>query len=114
MLAASVACVPGFHPSTVPGAPSDPRNQEPAFLLGEARKIGFPVLIKAVLGGGGKGMKIVEREGDFEGQLESAKREARASFGDDEVLLEKYIAVSRRKSSRHSFRVRACCWQGLT
>lgn len=97
MLAASVPCVPGFHPSTIPGHPSDPANQQPAFLQAEARKIGFPVLIKAVSGGGGKGMKIVDKEDDFVAQLESAKREARASFGDDEVLLEKYIAVSRRE-----------------
>lgn len=70
-------------------------NQDPKFLLEEAKKIGFPVLIKAVSGGGGKGMKIVNNEGEFLGSLESAKREALKSFKDDKVLVEKYITKPR-------------------
>lgn len=75
MLAASVPCVPGYHGS----------NQDPDFLLSQADEIGYPVLIKATKGGGGKGMKIVERREDFKSELDSAKREAKKSFGDDSV-----------------------------
>ena len=81
MLAAGVPCVPGWHPSST----SDPSTQSPDFLILEADKIGYPVLIKAVSGGGGKGMKIVESREEFVGQLESAKREAMKGFGDDTV-----------------------------
>ncbi|KAG0658579.1 hypothetical protein C6P46_005699 [Rhodotorula mucilaginosa] len=93
MLAAGVPCIPGWHPSDSDRSNKD--SQTPAFLQQQADKIGYPVLIKAVSGGGGKGMKIVDRKEDFAGQLESAKREARKHFGDDEVLLERYITRPR-------------------
>ncbi len=64
-------------------------------LTKEADAIGYPVLIKAVAGGGGKGMRKVERAKDFEADLESCRREAKASFGNDEVLLEKWITSPR-------------------
>ncbi|WP_333605445.1 acetyl/propionyl/methylcrotonyl-CoA carboxylase subunit alpha [Novosphingobium sp.] len=70
-------------------------EQSTGFLAGEAAKIGYPVLIKAVAGGGGKGMRLVEREEDFADALASCKREAAASFGNDHVLIEKYIASPR-------------------
>ncbi|MBS1162723.1 MAG: carbamoyl-phosphate synthase chain ATP-binding protein, partial [Burkholderiaceae bacterium] len=71
MEAASVPLVPGYH-----GA-----EQDPARLAGEAARIGYPVLIKAALGGGGKGMRIVTRAEEFAEMLASCKREAAASFG---------------------------------
>lgn len=77
--------VPGYHGS----------NQDPAFLKSECDKMGYPVLIKAIKGGGGKGMRIVEKAEDFDIMLESSKREARKSFGDDTVLVEKYLTVPR-------------------
>ncbi|GAA5996060.1 uncharacterized protein JCM10292_004921 [Rhodotorula paludigena] len=92
MLAAGVPCVPGWHPSQSSG---EADNQSLDFLLARADEIGYPVLIKAVSGGGGKGMKIVDRREDFAGQLESAKRESRKHFSDDEVLLERYITRPR-------------------
>lgn len=64
-------------------------------LRSEAQKIGFPVMIKAVRGGGGKGMRIAMTEAEFEPQLESAKREAMKSFGDEIMLLEKYVETPR-------------------
>ena len=70
-------------------------DQAEATLAREATRIGFPVLIKAVAGGGGKGMRKVERAGDFEAALASCKREAAASFGDDRVLLETYVTRPR-------------------
>lgn len=82
---AAVPLVPGYH-----GA-----EQEPTFLRGQADRIGYPVLIKASAGGGGKGMRIVERSADFEAALASCQREARASFGDDRVLIEKYLQRPR-------------------
>ncbi|KAL8993516.1 MAG: hypothetical protein Q9169_006286 [Polycauliona sp. 2 TL-2023] len=85
MTDAGVPCIPGYH-----GA-----NQDPAFLEQEADKIGFPVLIKAVKGGGGKGMRIAMTVADFDTQLASAKSEARSSFGDDIMLVEKYITTPR-------------------
>jgi propionyl-CoA carboxylase alpha chain/3-methylcrotonyl-CoA carboxylase alpha subunit len=66
-------------------------DQSEARLASEAAAIGWPVLIKAVAGGGGKGMRRVERAGDFAAALASCRREAEAAFGDDRVLLEKYI-----------------------
>ena len=70
-------------------------NQDPGFLAAEAAKTGYPVLIKAVAGGGGKGMRLVERPEDFADALASCQREARASFGNAHVLIEKYIASPR-------------------
>ncbi|KAJ3202605.1 Methylcrotonoyl-CoA carboxylase subunit alpha, mitochondrial [Dinochytrium kinnereticum] len=85
MIKANVPVVPGYH-----GA-----EQSPEFLKKEAEKMGFPVLIKAVKGGGGKGMRIVEKAADFDEMLESSRREAIKSFGDDTVLVEKYIIRPR-------------------
>lgn len=70
-------------------------DQDPARLKKEAEAIGYPVLIKAVAGGGGKGMRRVDDAGMFESALESAKREAAGAFGDDRVLIEKYILSPR-------------------
>ena len=70
-------------------------DQSPGVLADEAAKIGYPVLIKAVAGGGGKGMRLVESEDDFADALVSCKREAASSFGNDHVLIEKYIACPR-------------------
>ncbi len=70
-------------------------NQDPAHLAKEAAKIGYPVLIKAVAGGGGKGMRLVEAAGDFADALQSCQREAASSFGNDHVLIEKYIQRPR-------------------
>ncbi|KAK4944477.1 hypothetical protein LTR10_016151 [Elasticomyces elasticus] len=85
MNAAKVPCVPGYHG----------RDQAPETLAQEAEKIGYPVLIKAVRGGGGKGMRITKSAQEFSEMLESAKSEARNSFGNDEVLVEKYITTPR-------------------
>jgi 3-methylcrotonyl-CoA carboxylase alpha subunit len=70
-------------------------NQDPALLADEADKIGYPVLIKAVAGGGGKGMRLVEQAEDFVDSLASCQREAAASFGNAHVLIEKYILSPR-------------------
>jgi 3-methylcrotonyl-CoA carboxylase alpha subunit len=70
-------------------------NQEPAQLKKEADAIGYPVLIKAVAGGGGKGMRRVDDAAQFDDALDSAKREAANAFGDDRVLIEKYILSPR-------------------
>ncbi|VVT50067.1 uncharacterized protein SAPINGB_P002584 [Magnusiomyces paraingens] len=85
MIAANVPVVPGYHGS----------NQDAAFLLEQAKEIGFPVLIKAILGGGGKGMRIVQSAEEFPAALASAKSEAKSSFGDENVLVEKYIRTPR-------------------
>jgi acetyl/propionyl-CoA carboxylase alpha subunit len=81
------------------GVPTTPgylgEDQSEAALQAEADKIGYPVLIKAVAGGGGKGMRKVEKKGEFKAALASAKREAAASFGDDRVLLEMYVQRPR-------------------
>jgi len=82
---AGVPLVPGYHGD---------RN-EPAFLQGEAERIGFPVLIKASAGGGGRGMRRVDRAEDFAAALASCQREAKASFGDDHVLVERYVTRPR-------------------
>ena len=82
---AGVPLVPGYHG----------QNQEPEFLKEQAERIGFPVIIKASAGGGGKGMRAVLAAGDFDAALAAAKREARGSFGDDHVLLEKYLTRPR-------------------
>ncbi len=83
--AAGVLCVPGY----------DEDDQTPQRLLDEAQKIGFPLLIKASAGGGGKGMRRVNAAPDFLALLALAKREALAAFGDERVLLEKYIVNPR-------------------
>jgi acetyl-CoA carboxylase biotin carboxylase subunit len=70
-------------------------DQDGKRLAKEAARIGFPVLIKAVAGGGGKGMRRVDKAADFSGALESARREAKAAFGDDRVLLETYVTRPR-------------------
>jgi 3-methylcrotonyl-CoA carboxylase alpha subunit len=85
MQKASVPVVPGYHGEL----------QEAGFLKQKAYEIGYPVLIKAVAGGGGKGMRRVDRHAEFEAALESAQREAKSSFGDARVLVEKYIAAPR-------------------
>lgn len=82
---ASVPLVPGYH-----GA-----DQDPALLASEAEKIGYPVLIKASAGGGGKGMRIVRSADAFSASLDSARREAASSFGDERVLVEKYLTAPR-------------------
>jgi len=82
---AGVPVVPGYHGS----------NQEADFLANEAEKIGYPVLIKARAGGGGKGMRKVDAPSDFIVALESAVREGQSSFGDRQVLIEKYISAPR-------------------
>lgn len=82
---AGVPLVPGYHGE----------KQEPAFLLKQADAIGYPVLIKASAGGGGKGMRVVEARLDFEAALASCQRESRASFGDDRVLIERYLQKPR-------------------
>ncbi len=77
----------------VPGYQGD--DQDSGFLHEEAEKIGFPVLIKAVAGGGGKGMKRVDASTDFDAALASAQREGQNSFGDPRVLVEKYVSSPR-------------------
>jgi 3-methylcrotonyl-CoA carboxylase alpha subunit len=85
MAKAQVPLVPGYHDE----------DQTPSVLEKAADKIGYPVLIKASAGGGGKGMKVAESKADFRDQLASAKREAQSSFGDDRVLIEKYLTKPR-------------------
>jgi 3-methylcrotonyl-CoA carboxylase alpha subunit len=82
---AGVPLVPGYHGS----------DQNPAMLKHEADRIGYPVLIKASAGGGGKGMRAVEKTEDFAAALASCKREAINSFGNDTVLVEKYAQRPR-------------------
>ena len=78
---------------TTPGYLGD--DQSPGVLAREAAAIGWPVLIKAVAGGGGKGMRRVDATDDFAGALEAARREAASAFGDDRVLLERYVTRPR-------------------
>ncbi len=85
MQQASVPLVPGYH-----GA-----DQDPAHLADEAARIGYPVLIKASAGGGGKGMRVVIEAAGFDEALALAKGEARSSFGDDAVLIERYLTRPR-------------------
>ncbi|HRX03016.1 MAG TPA: acetyl-CoA carboxylase biotin carboxylase subunit [Anaerolineae bacterium] len=84
MLAAGVPVVPGYQAS-----------QDDADLLGAAAELGFPLLVKATAGGGGKGMRIVHRDADLPAALASARREARSAFADDRIYLEKLIASPR-------------------
>ncbi len=85
MARAGIPLTPGYHGD----------NQEPAFLREQANQIGYPVLIKASAGGGGKGMRVVERAEDFETALASCQREASSAFGDARVLVEKYLTQPR-------------------
>uniref|UniRef100_UPI002FC9B142 acetyl/propionyl/methylcrotonyl-CoA carboxylase subunit alpha n=1 Tax=Devosia sp. TaxID=1871048 RepID=UPI002FC9B142 len=82
---AGVPLVPGYHGD----------NQDPGFLQSQADAMGYPVLIKASAGGGGKGMRIVESSAAFGEALASCKREAASSFGDDKVLIERYLQKPR-------------------
>lgn len=82
---AGVPLVPGYHGD----------DNDPDFLAGQAERIGYPVLIKASAGGGGKGMRRVDRPEDFIAALASCQREAQASFGDDHVLVERYVTRPR-------------------
>jgi 3-methylcrotonyl-CoA carboxylase alpha subunit len=82
---AGVPLVPGYHGS----------DQDAALLEREAARIGYPVLIKASAGGGGKGMRVVEEPSGFQAALASCRREAASSFGDDAVLVEKYVQRPR-------------------
>jgi 3-methylcrotonyl-CoA carboxylase alpha subunit len=77
----------------VPGYDGEGQSNET--LAGEAKRIGFPVLIKASAGGGGKGMKIVRAQGELIAAIESARREAMKAFGDDRLLVERYIEEPR-------------------
>jgi 3-methylcrotonyl-CoA carboxylase alpha subunit len=86
---AGVPTTPGFYDA------SESLVQDPQALLQEAVKIGFPLLIKAVMGGGGKGMRLVWKESEFLDKLEACQRESRNSFGDARVLLEKYLLKPR-------------------
>ncbi len=85
MAQAGIPLTPGYHGDI----------QEPAFLREQANRIGYPVLIKASAGGGGKGMRRVEKPEDFEAALASCRREAAAAFGDECVLVEKYLLHPR-------------------
>jgi geranyl-CoA carboxylase alpha subunit len=85
MARAGVPIVPGYHDD----------DQDQALLAREAARIGFPVLIKATAGGGGKGMKVAASAAEFAGALASAQREAKASFGDDRMLIERYLRAPR-------------------
>ncbi len=78
---AKVPLVPGYHGE----------QQDAVFLAREAGRIGYPVLIKASAGGGGKGMRVVRAAGEFKAALEGAQREARSAFGDERVLIERYL-----------------------
>ncbi len=82
---ANVPLVPGYHGD----------NQDADFLQDQGDRIGYPVLLKASAGGGGKGMRVIERSEDFKAALASCKREAISSFGDDKVLAEKYLQRPR-------------------
>ena len=85
MIGAGVPVTPGYHGDV----------QDDATLEAEAEKIGYPVMLKAVLGGGGKGMRMVERPEDFKAGLDACRREAMASFGDDRMLIERFLTKPR-------------------
>jgi 3-methylcrotonyl-CoA carboxylase alpha subunit len=82
---AGVPLTPGYHGT----------EQDSDFLRRQAAQIGYPVLIKASCGGGGKGMRRVDAEADFDAALASCRREAASAFGDDRVLLERYLSSAR-------------------
>jgi 3-methylcrotonyl-CoA carboxylase alpha subunit len=81
MQTAKVPVVPGYHGD----------NQDAAFLAKQADIVGYPLLIKAVAGGGGKGMRLVEKSDEFIPQLDAARREAKNAFGNDDVLIERFV-----------------------
>jgi 3-methylcrotonyl-CoA carboxylase alpha subunit len=85
MAKAGVPVVAGYHGE----------RQDPAFLKQKAYEVGYPALIKAVAGGGGKGLRRVDKHAEFETALASAQREAQSAFGDPRVLIEKYVAAPR-------------------
>ena len=85
MTQAKVPLVPGYHGE----------DQANDLLLSEAEKIGYPLLIKAAYGGGGKGMRIVENKGELQEAIDSARREAASSFGNDKLLMERYLRQPR-------------------
>ncbi|TDN96360.1 MULTISPECIES: acetyl/propionyl/methylcrotonyl-CoA carboxylase subunit alpha [Halomonas] len=85
MAHAGVPLVPGYHGD----------DQDDALLKAEAEKIGYPVLLKASAGGGGKGMRVVESAAGFQTALDGCRRESRAAFGDDRMLIEKYLTQPR-------------------
>ncbi len=85
MAQANVPLVPGYYG----------HNQDEGFLFEQANNMGYPILIKAAFGGGGKGMRVVNETNEFMSALASAKREAIAGFGNDQVLLERYVSQPR-------------------
>jgi 3-methylcrotonyl-CoA carboxylase alpha subunit len=85
MQRSGVPLLPGYHGD----------NQHTAFLAAQAHTVGFPVVIKAVSGGGGRGMRVVEAANDFAAALESARQESAAAFGDDRVLIERFLSRPR-------------------
>ena len=82
---AGVPLLPGYHGE----------NQSVDFLAGQAASIGYPVMVKAIAGGGGRGMRVVEAANDFTAALAAAQQEARSAFNDDRVLIERYLARPR-------------------
>lgn len=86
MTKAGVPLVPGYHGD----------NQDPAFLQQQADLVGYPLLLKAAYGGGGKGMRVVWNSGEFAEALAGAKREALNGFGNDKVLMERYLTKPRQ------------------
>jgi len=85
METADVPLIPGYHGE----------DQEDETLLEEARRVGFPLMLKAAAGGGGKGMRVVHAESDFAEALHAARREASGAFGDERMIIERYLATPR-------------------
>src|SRR3546814_8003472 len=85
MQQAGVPLVPGYHGAA----------QTAEALAVEAERIGYPVMIKPSAGGGGKGMRVVQRQADFVEALQAARREAKAAIGDEQILLARYLAAPR-------------------
>lgn len=85
MEAANVPCTPGYHGEA----------QDIPTLRAEAERIGYPVMLKAVLGGGGKGMRMVESDEEIEANIEACQREALSSFGDGRILIERFLRTPR-------------------
>jgi acetyl/propionyl-CoA carboxylase alpha subunit len=95
--APEVPLIPGFYP-----AKGEPEPATPQEWLAKAKAIGYPVLIKAAAGGGGKGMRVVREEKEFLESLDSAKTEAKGAFGDESVMLERYFETFVTSKSRFS------------